>query len=150
MAKLDFSGINGIAYKGFTDQAARDSLIDQGFTVMPDDDENPFSGETAAGTGRLKTPAIAQRAFSNAYNSLYREAHDFHEKHYPPMVDLAYWREHEPGKDGIPPAEEAYWKQTAKDAASIANRYEDPFLTGLLCTVYGELERKYKESIARA
>lgn len=41
MPKLDFSGINRIAYKGFEDQEERDALIDQGFTVV---EENPFSG----------------------------------------------------------------------------------------------------------
>lgn len=162
MPKLDFSGINRIAYKGFEDQEERDALIDQGFTVV---EENPFSGPqdglTSTGAAepcnpqpQSKSPSDRlKRAFTDStgkrnYKTLYRLAHDFHVKHHPPTVDLAYWKDHKRGMDDTPTAEVEYWRQTARDAAELTGKYQDPFLTGLICTVYEELEREYKTMTA--
>lgn len=161
MAKLDFSGINKIAYQGFEDQEARDSLLDQGFVVV--NDENPFpapqeadtsvSGQRTADT-RTKDKSPSERlkkAFTDKsgrrdYNILYRVAHDFHKTHTPPVVDRDYWKDHRPGEDDTPQAEVDYWTQAAKDVAGITSAHGgDPFLTGLLVAVYEELEREYKE-----
>lgn len=160
MAKLDFSGIDRIAYQGFEDQEARDTLLDQGFVVV--DDANPFNATQEAATAVLDNPTTDTRTKSKSpserlkkaftdksgrrdYNILYRAAHDFHEKHAPPLVDLEYWKDHRPGVDDAPQAEVDYWTQAAKDVAEITSAHGgDPFLTGLLQAVYKELEREYK------
>jgi len=158
MPKLDFSGINKIAYKGFADQEERDALIDHGFTVV---DENPFPEAQRPSTALApiqtantqpqgqSPPERAKKAFIDStgkrdYKTLYRLAYDFHDRHNPPTVDRDYWKGHTRGVDDTPTAEVEYWKQTAQDAAEITNTHKDPFLTGLIRAVYEELEREYK------
>lgn len=63
------------------------------------------------------------------YLAMYRAVCDFHKKHSPPRLDDA----------------EKYWAETATDAEEVAQRFKgDPFLNGLLLTVYEELEREYE------
>lgn len=161
MAKLDFSGINKIAYQGFKDQEARDTLLEQGFVVVNEAD--PFNAPQEAATAVLDQPtadtrtngkspserlkkAFTDKAGRRDYNILYRLAHDYHKKHTPPVVDLDYWKEHRPERDDAPQAEVDYWTQAAKDAAEITSAHGgDPFLTGLLIAVYDELGREYTD-----
>lgn len=79
------------------------------------------------------------------YNSYYRAAHDFHKKHFPPVVDREYWRTHTPGEDQPPESETNYWIEAAQDvSAASASGLDDPFYIDLLAAVYDEMEREYK------
>ena len=159
--KLDFSGIDKIAYKGFEDHEERDSLIEQGYTLVPEE-ENPFSQPQEAAVApqpeptadmpqtsknasqRPRRPSVSKSG-GRDYKSLYRAAYEFHERHTPPTVDRDYWRDHRPGEDDTPQAEVDYWTEAAKDVAEISKAHDgDPFLIGLLHAVYEELEREYK------
>ena len=58
---------------------------------------------------------------------MYRAAYAYHERHNPPQLT--------PG----------YWEEALEDLLSLARQFgNDPFMTALLNTVYGELERGYK------
>lgn len=169
MAELDFTVLNKLAYKGFEtaeEQEKKDALIAQGWSIV-DDKDNPFlqaaptSSQTAseppqasALTKPSTKPQTASqgkiKAFANAsgtrnYNTFYRAAHDYHERHNPPIVDIEYWRTHKAGEDDVPQAELDYWEAVCNDMTATANRFQqDPFLTGLIVAVFEELEREYK------
>lgn len=97
------------------------------------------------GAGRTMPPFTGTDQRRN-YRSMYRAACDFHERHNPPRVEAAYWESHIPGTDDPPPSEVEYWQQTAQDASDTARTHgNDPFLIGLLTTVYEELEREYEQ-----
>ena len=81
---------------------------------------------------------------SKDYRAMYRAVFDYHERHNPPHVDRAYWATHRPGLDETPQAELDYWAQAAKDAEELTARFNDPFFTEMLVSVYVELEREYK------
>lgn len=71
------------------------------------------------------------RAFDGTrdYLAMYRAVCNFHKKHSPPRLDDA----------------ETYWTETAADADEMVQQFkEDPFLNGMLLTVYEELEREYE------
>jgi len=164
MGKLDFSGINRIAFKGFEDQEERDSLLQAGFSVV--DEPTPFDTpqgeaqsapvapppsapvESSPAPGRRSEGAkkpLTDYTGERDYNRLYRIAHDFHQRHNPPTVDREYWRIRIPGVDDTPEAELRYWEETVKDMAETASAGKgDPFLQALLTAVYEELERDYK------
>lgn len=157
---LDFTALNRIAYRGFDtveEQEQKDALIDQGFTIV-DNAENPFLQAAEKGSEPLpsststapkrssdrKAEALARASDGSDYKKLYRVAHDYHQRHNPPIVDREYWQTHTLGVDDSPPAELEYWDEAARDIAETASAYgNDPFLTGLLTAVYGELEREF-------
>lgn len=165
MAELDFSRLNGIAYRGFDtpeEQEKKDALIEQGYSLIENDTENPFKhGENkasepsqAASSIKLSTTltqaseglktAFKRTSNGQGYNVFYRAAHDYHERHTPPTVDREYWRTHIAGEDEPPKAELDYWEEAATDVSATARAYgNDPFLTGLLVAVYEELTREY-------
>ena len=154
---LDFSKLENIAYRGFEGaeaRAAKDELIEQGFTVV-EGEKTPFE----AAEGQLLNPSTPPAGSpvkrqlkpftgmdkSRNYRAVYRAACDFHERHNPPRVDMEYWKSHIPGKDEPPEVELQYWEDMAEDIAKVANGFDsDPFLTGLLVEIYTELEREYK------
>lgn len=71
------------------------------------------------------------RAFDGTrdYLAMYRAVCNFHKKHSPPRLDDA----------------EIYWTETAADADEIVQQFKgDPFLNGMLLTVYEELEREFE------
>lgn len=154
---LDFSKLENIAYRGFEGaeaRAAKDELIEQGFTVV-EGEKTPF--EAAEGqplnpsTPPAGSPAKRQlKPFtgmdkSRNYRAFYRAACDFHERHNPPTVDVEYWQTHKPGEDETPQAELDYWEKTVDDMAATANSLQqDPFLTNLLVAIFEELEKEYK------
>lgn len=167
MAGLDFSALNRLAYRDFEtpeEQEKKDALLERGFTIE-EGGENPFlqaseiASETASEplklsgmtnpstalerTGERKIEASTAPYKTRNHNPLYRAAHDFHERHNPPVVDWEYWRMHKEG--GVPPqAELDYWEETAKDMGLTAKAGDnDPFLTGLLKEIYLELDREY-------
>ena len=86
MAELDFTALNQLAYKGFEtaeEQEKKDALIEQGFTIV-EDNENPFTAPQTASERRSvsatsspsrqdKRPEEPQRAPQSASQSL-REA----------------------------------------------------------------------------
>lgn len=169
MAKLDFTALNKLAYKGFEteeEQEKKDALIEQGFTIEEDKD-NPFlkDAPTASQTAseppqasalNSSTPANKNapqgkiEAFTDVsgkrnYKALYRAAHDYHKRHFPPMVDREYWRTHTAGEDEPPQVELDYWEEAVNDISATVNAYNnDPFLSGLLVAVFDELEREYQ------
>lgn len=167
MNKLDFSGLNKIAYQGFKDAEERDSLLEAGFTVVQAPD-NPFSGPQSAPVApppsapvilpenlrrasERKTEAFTDHTGSRNYKKLYRIAHDFHERHNPPTVVREYWQDHTPGEDTPPEEELRYWTEAAEDLApTVASGDNDPFLQALLSGIYEELEREYKAIRAEA
>lgn len=170
MAELDFTALNKLAYRGFEteeEQEKKDALIEQGFSLVEADKDNPFlkDAPTASQTAleppqasalsiSTSTPKSASEgkieAFTNAsgtrnYKALYRAAHDYHKRHNPPTVDRAYWETHKAGEDEAPRVELDYWEDVCNDISATANAYNnDPFLIGLLATVFEELEREYQ------
>lgn len=151
MSKLDFSGINRIAYKGFEDQPEeRDSLLQAGYTLV-DGIELPFDQkpqEQPKPEPAAQASAFSDHTGSRDYKTLYRVAFDFHRDHHPPTVNREYWRTHEPGIDDTPPEEIAYWERMAQDmgsaAAKVTGGGSDKLLIDLLIAVTDELEREYK------
>lgn len=170
MAELDFTALNKLAYRGFEtveEQEQKDALIEQGFSLVEADKDNPFLQASSTASQTASEPPIASaltkpsttpqkasqgkiEAFTNAsgtrnYKALYRAAHDYHKRHNPPTVDRAYWETHTAGEDEPPQAELDYWEEAATDVSATANAYNnDPFLIGLLVAVYEELEREYQ------
>ena len=135
--KLDFSGIQQIAFKGFEDQDERDSLLQAGYTVV--DTPTPF--ETPAEHQEPSAPPPTGRD----YKRLYRIAFDFQQRHNPPTVDSAYWKGKTPGIDDTPAEELRYWEQVAQDAGrTSAAADNDPFLIDLLTAIIEDFEREYK------
>lgn len=171
MAELDFTALNKLAYKGFDtveEKEQKDALIEQGFTIAEADTDNPFLQASDTAPQMASEPPIASEpinpsptskkavqgnieAFSSAsgtrkYKALYRAAHDYHKRHYPPTVDRAYWEAHIAGADDAPQAELDYWEEASSDMCSTSNAFDnDPFLVGLLVAVYEELEREYNK-----
>jgi hypothetical protein len=170
VAELDFTALNKLAYRGFEteeEQEKKDALIEQGFSLVEADKDNPFLKDAPTASQTALEPPQAS-ALSNStsapknasqgkieaftdvsgkrnYNALYRAAHDYHKRHSPPIVDRAYWETHIAGEDEPPQAELDYWEEAATDIAATANAYSnDPFLNGLLVAVYEELEREYQ------
>ena len=153
---LDFTGLNKIAYKGFDtaeERETRDSLLQAGYTFV-DAPDNPFTASqtsapvppppiTAPSGG--KGAALTDHTGSRNYKSLYRIAHDFHQRHNPPTVRRDYWQDHRPGEDEPPEEELRYWTETAADISKTsAAGGNDPFLNDLLTAIMDELEREYK------
>ena len=65
------------------------------------------------------------------YRAAYRAVCDFHERHNPPRLD---------GDGGA-----AYWETVCNDMSATAEQYKhDPFVSGMIITVYEELERQFK------
>lgn len=148
MSKLDFSGINKIAYKGFEDQPEeRDSLLSAGYTLV-DGIDLPFDQAQPEPDAAPQASAFADHSGSRDYKRLYRVAFDFHDQHNPPTVNREYWRNHEPGIDEPPAEELAYWERMAQDmgeaAAKVESGSSDKLLIDLLIAVTDELEREYK------
>lgn len=150
--ELDFSKLEDIAYRGFKGaEAEKDALIEQGFSVI-EGAITPFDEQQAPNICQPEKNKKGQlRPFTGTdqrrnYRAMYRAACDFHERHNPPRVEAAYWESHIPGTDDPPPSEVEYWQQTAQDASDTARTQgNDPFLIGLLMTVYEELEREYEQ-----
>lgn len=137
MAEIDFSKLEELAYPGINGAEARarkDELIAQGFRYV---DEREYGGNQKPVT----TLDQKQDSGRRDYRPLYREVYNFHERHSPPVVDVGYWKTHNPRTDEIPEAEQKYWDRTVEDLAQTA---KDPFLIGLFSAVLGELEREYK------
>ena len=148
MSKLDFSGINKIAYKGFEDQPEeRDSLLSAGYTLV-DGLDLPFDHKQPEPDAAPQASAFADHTGNRDYKRLYRVAFDFHDQHNPPTVNREYWRTHEPGIDEPPAEELAYWERMAQDmgeaAAKVESGSSDKLLIDLLIAVTDELEREYK------
>lgn len=155
--ELDFSKLENIAYRGFEGakaRAAKDELIEQGFTVV-EGDITPFEAADGQTVNTSTPPAVSplKRKLepftgidkSRNYRAFYRAACDFHERHNPPRVDVEYWKSHIPGKDEPPEAELQYWEEVAEDmSATASDLHQDPFLIGLLMVIFDELEREYK------
>ena len=155
MAELDFSALNRLAYKGFETEAEReqkDRMIEQGFTILPEDTETPFTAPHASADikpstapeprSERKREAFTDVSGTRNYKDMYRAAHDFHKRNSPPQVDREYWRTH---TSGTPQTDEDYWEKACDDMSATANSFDnDPFLTGLLIAIFEELEREYK------
>ena len=148
---IDFSGLNKLAYKGFEDAEARDSLLEAGYTIA-NDVPTPFTEPQAPPPPPdHRGDALTDHTGSRSYKKLYRAAHDFHQRHNPPTVERSYWTDHRPGTDEPPEAELSYWTELARDVGETAAAYNnDPFLTALLSGIMEELEREYKAIQAEA
>ena len=154
---LDFSKLENIAYRGFEGakaRAAKDELIEQGFTIV-EGDITPFEAAEGQPVNTSTPPAASplKRKLepftgidkSRNYRAFYRAACDFHERHNPPRVDAEYWKSHTPGKDEPPEADLQYWEEVAEDMTNVSNAFDsDPFLIGLLVEIFTELEREFK------
>jgi len=136
--KLDFSKLDGLAYRGITSEAGRetrDALVEQGFMVI-EGGEDPFSGqEVLEGANIANTPIPALKRglepstgipTGRNYPAMYEAARAYHERHNPPRLTPEYWDD------------------ALKDLTSVAGQFgNDRFMTSLLSAVYGELEREY-------
>lgn len=162
--ELDFSKLEQLAYRGFDGAEARaqkDALIEQGFTIL-EDEETPFESTKGQEANTSATPPIrpSKRKLepltgmdaSRDYRAMYRAACNYHERHNPPKVDSEYWKSHTPGEDETPQAELDYWEEAAYSVSEAASAFQrDPFIIGLLAVVYDELEREYiakREAVA--
>lgn len=126
MPDLDFSALKKIAYQGFKTEQDKDSLIDQGFTILQGE-KTPFDApEPPAAPQR---PTAAPDALTGAYKAAFRLSFDFLQQHTPAQHSADYWT------------------QTTQDAAAItAKRPGDHLLQGLIVVMLEELERQSKES----
>jgi hypothetical protein len=92
-----------------------------------------------------KREAFTDHSGGRDYNKLYRIAHEYHKRHYPPVVEREYWRTHTPGEDDTPEAELKYWTDIAEDAGKTsAAAGNDELMMSLITAVIDELEREYK------
>ena len=144
MGKLDFSGINKIAYKHFEDKPGeRDSLLQAGFTIV-EDVELPFSAEPEASAPQ--PTGFTDHTGKVDYEALYKAAYDFHKRNSPPVVDLEYWKDHMPGKDERPEKETAYLDRVSQEISSMVSEFHNaPLAWGMCHAIMRELEREYKE-----
>lgn len=158
---IDFSKLDKIAYQDFDTEGKReerDSLLQAGYTFV-DSPENPFTAPPPSAPAEpqpeppqpqraapeRKREAFTDHSGGRDYNKLYRTAHNYHEKHSPPVVDVAYWKNHTPGVDSLPEAEDKYWMRAAQELGEAAQvGGDDSFLMDLLLAVYSEIEREYK------
>lgn len=142
MSKLDFSGLNRIAYQGFEEQEERDSLLQAGYTVV--------TGEPIPFPNSQDSPqpsAAHQDQEARDYRGIYRAAYEYHQRHRP-TINREYWKKHKPGEDE-PPAEDLdFWQAAAQDLSRCAG--DDPFLQALLIAVYDEIWREYQRMINNA
>lgn len=127
MPDLDFTALNQIAYQGFKAEQDKDSLLEQGFTIVQGE-KTPFeTPEPPASPDppRGSPPAPPMQKYKRAF----RAAFDFLERHTPPQHSADYWT------------------QTTQDAAAItAQRPGDHFLQGLIMAALEELERHDKQT----
>lgn len=158
---IDFSGLDKIAYQDFDTEEKReerDSLLQAGYTFV-DSSENPFTAPPPSAPAEpqpeppqpqraapeRKREAFTDHSGGRDYNKLYRVAHEYHKRHYPPVVEVEYWRTHTPGIDDTPETELRYWTETAEDAEKTSAAGEnDPLLLSFIAAVIDELEREYK------
>ena len=156
MPELDFTKLNKIASREH--EADRDNPFLQDInpaaqTASEPPTASPLSNDdsTQRQASERKKTAFTSASGTRNYKALYRVAHDYHVRQNPPTVDREYWQTHIPGEDIPSPAEMEYWKEAAKDMSATAEAYgNDPFLKGLLITVYEELEREYQDLRAKA
>ena len=126
MPDLDFTAIKKIAYQGFKTEQGKDTLIDQGFTILQGE-KTPFDApEPPAAPPR---PTSAPDALTGAYKTAFRLSFDFLQQHTPAQHSADYWT------------------KTAQDAAAItAQRPGDHLLQGLIMAALEELERQDKQT----
>lgn len=127
--ELDFSKLDGLAYRGFTSEAARDTLIEQGFMVI-EGDISPFNApETLEGQNKPNTPTPALKRElepSAGIPAMQKAAAEYKERHPLPQHPLDYWEE------------------ALRDLRGVAKQYgNDPQMLALLRDAYGELEKEY-------
>ena len=126
MPDLDFSALNKIAYQGFNTEQEKDSLIEQGFTILPGE-KTPF--ETSE-----PPPAADPRSGSPpqiSYKKLFRAAFVLLMENQPPARTLEYWEK---------------VTQQAAEAWNQAGR--SPFAMALIMAIFDELERQQPEQAA--
>ena len=130
MPDLDFTALKKIAYQGFKTEQDKDTLIDQGFTILQGEKtpfetpEPPPSPDPPHGSPAPQPPPMSE------YKRAFRLAFDFLQQHTPAQHSADYWT------------------QTTQDAAAItAQRPGDHLLMDLLLAVYAELERQCKAAI---
>ena len=120
MPALDFSALTKIAQQGFNTEQDKDSLLDQGFTILPGE-PTPFEPPTAVEDPPQGSPTPPPMS---AYKRAFRLAYEYLERHLPPH-NTPEW-----------------WTAAAQEISGIYNQANrNPFLQALLLAVYGELER---------
>ena len=139
---IDFSMIDRIAYQDFDTEEKReerDSLLQAGYTFV-DSPENPFTAPPPSAPAEpqpeppqpqraapeRKKEAFTDHSGGRDYNKLYRVAHEYHRRHYPPVVEREYWRTHTPGLDDTPETELRYWLDIAEDAGKTSAAEKSP------------------------
>lgn len=129
MPALDFSALTKIAQQGFNTEQDKDSLLDQGFTILPGE-PTPFEPPAAAEDPPQGSPAPQPPPMSE-YKRAFRIAFDYLEQHLPPQ-NTPEW-----------------WTAAAQGISAIYNQANrSPFLQALLTAVYGELERIIRDQAA--
>ena len=160
--KLDFSKLDAISYRGFDTEEAReqkDKMLQEGYTIV--EGPTPFDEveatprqnnaiavkkrpqEPREGQGAITPPPALQRPSERKitpflsmdgkrnYRAMYRAACNYHEKYSPPIIG---------NDEGL-----SYWHEAAEEIGQISASFgNDPFIMGLLSSVYEELEREYK------
>ena len=137
--KIDLTGLNRLAYRGFEteeEQASKDELIAKGCTLV-EDAENPFSPPPApeATNGKPVDTSALQRLVeppraddSKRYKEVFRDAFNFLSKYSPPTLSPTYWDE------------------AATTFAELGEKYgDDKLAASILVAVYEELERSYQK-----
>lgn len=126
---LDFSRLDGLAYRGFTSEAARDTLIERGFMVI-EGDISPFNEPEALevqNNTNTPTPALKRELEpSTGIPTMQKAAAEYKARHPLPQHPLDYWEE------------------ALRDLREVAKQYgNDPQMVALLQEAYGEMERAY-------
>lgn len=139
MLELDFSKLEGIAYRGIDKEEAEQMPI----AAPPANEADTSPAQDISPSERRKRPFTGMGGKRN-YRAMYRAACDFHEQHNPPLVNVEYWKAHQPGSADPPPEELEYWRRTWEAAAAIGKRAgNDPFIIGMLVAIFDELGREY-------
>ena len=134
MADIDLSWIDALAYRGCkteADKAARDDMIDKGFTFLQDE-KTPFDEDQPEQQHRKAPKDIKQEApkeYTEGMAALWKLAQDFQKRHTPAANTPEYW-------DAL----------TDDMFATAEKGNQEPFLMDMLTTIYADFERQAKSA----
>lgn len=134
MADIDLSWIDALAYRGCkteAEKAARDDMIDKGFTFLQDE-KTPFDEDQQGRKGSKaakEQKSEAPQEYPGDMGSLWKMAQDFQKRHTPVKNTPEYW-------DAL----------TDDMLATAEKGNQEPFLMDMLTSIYADFERQAKSA----
>lgn len=131
MADIDLSWIDALAYRGCkteAEKAARDDMIDKGFTFLQDE-KTPFDEDQQGSKAAKEQKPEAPQEYPGDMGSLWKMAQDFQKRHTPVKNTPEYW-------DAL----------TDDMLATAEKGNQEPFLMDMLTTIYADFERQAKSA----